>query len=140
MKIVLVVVGKTQSREIAALISEYAKRIAHYTGFEMVEVEEKALEKTLGKYDRACLLEEIGKPLTSREFAGFIEQQMSQGISSFAFVVGGPFGFSPEIKLLADSNMSLSRMTFPHDLVRVIFLEQLYRAFTIMRNEKYHHD
>jgi 23S rRNA (pseudouridine1915-N3)-methyltransferase len=140
MKIALVVVGKTQSKEVASLIADYSKRIAHYTGFEMIEAEEKTLEKTLNKYDRICLLEEIGKPLTSREFAGFVENQMAQGISSLAFVVGGPFGFAPEIKALADSNMSLSRMTFPHDLVRVIFLEQLYRAFTIMRNEKYHHD
>jgi 23S rRNA (pseudouridine1915-N3)-methyltransferase len=140
MKIALVVVGKTQSRDVAALIADYSKRIAHYTGFELVETEEKSLEKALGKYDRICLLEEIGKPLTSREFAGFVENQMAQGISSLAFVVGGPFGFVPEIKALADSNMSLSRMTFPHDLVRAIFLEQLYRAFTIMRNEKYHHD
>jgi len=140
MKIALVVVGKTQAKDVVPLIADYSKRISHYTGFELIETSEEKLAKTLEKFDRICLLEETGKPHTSREFASFIEKEMSQGISSLAFVVGGPFGFTPEIKALADTNMALSRMTFPHDLVRVIFLEQLYRAFTIMRNEKYHHD
>lgn len=140
MKIALVVVGETQSREIESLMNEYIKRLSHYSSFELAVTSEEKLEKTLGKYERICLLEEIGKPMTSREFAGFIDNQMSQGANSVAFVIGGPFGFAPEIKALSDSNMSLSRMTFPHDLVRVIFLEQLYRAFTILRNEKYHHE
>ena len=140
MKIALVVVGKTQSKEVAALVADYAKRISHYTGFEYLEIEEKSLEMTLGKFDRVCLLEESGKQMGSREFSGFLDNQMSQGISGLAFVVGGPFGFTPDIKALADANMSLSRMTFPHDLVRALFLEQLYRAFTILRNEKYHHE
>ena len=140
MKIALVAVGKTDSSEVKSLITEYSSRVLHYTDFEFVEVSEDKLEKALGKYDRVCLLEEIGKPMTSTEFSGFINNQLSQGIKSLAFVVGGPFGFTPEIKALADSNLALSRMTFPHDLARVIFLEQLYRAFTILRNEKYHHE
>ncbi len=140
MKIALVVVGKTESSEVKALITEYSGRILHYTDFEFVEVSEEKLAKALDKYDRVCLLEEMGKPMTSTEFSGFINNQMNQSIKSLAFVVGGPFGFSADIKALADSNLALSRMTFPHDLVRVIFLEQLYRAFTILRNEKYHHE
>lgn len=140
MRIALIAVGKTELKDVKPLITEYSGRILRYTDFEFLEVAEEKLERTLEKYDRICLLEEIGKPMTSREFSGFIDNQMSQGIKSLAFVVGGPFGFPPEVKSMADSNLSLSRMTFPHDLVRVIFLEQLYRAFTILRNEKYHHE
>lgn len=140
MKISLVVVGETKVREVQTLMDDYTKRLLNYTSFELTVTSEEKLEKTLGKFERIILLEEIGKPMTSKEFAGFVDNQMNQGANSLAFVIGGPFGFTPEIKALADSNMSLSRMTFPHDLVRVIFLEQLYRAFTILRNEKYHHE
>ncbi len=140
MKIALVVVGETQSREVESLMNEYVKRLSHYSSFELVATSEDKLEKTLAKYERICLLEEIGKTMSSKEFAGFIDNQMRQGANNVAFVIGGPFGFTPEIKALSDSNISLSKMTFPHDLVRVIFLEQLYRAFTILKNEKYHHE
>lgn len=140
MKIALVVVGKTASKELRTLIEDYAKRIAHYTSFEIVETTDEALQRTLDRYSRIVLLEGSGKPLTSPEFADFLDNQMTYGNSSLAFAIGGPFGFSDEIKEFADDNMSLSRMTFPHDLVRLIFLEQLYRAFTILRNEKYHHE
>lgn len=140
MKITLVVVGETQSDEIKSLMNDYIKRLSHYTSFELAAVSEDRLEQMLNKYDRICLLEEIGKPMTSKEFAGFVDNQMRQGANSIAFVIGGPYGFAPAVKALADSNLSLSRMTFPHDLVRLIFLEQLYRAFTILRNEKYHHE
>lgn len=140
MNISLIVVGETKSQEIQSLMDDYAKRILNYTSFDVVVASEEKLLKTLSKFERIILLEEIGKPMTSREFAGFLDNQMSQGANNLAFVIGGPFGFTPEAKALADTNMSLSRMTFPHDLVRVIFLEQLYRGFTILRNEKYHHE
>lgn len=140
MKITLVVVGKTDMPEVKSLIAEYSKRISRYTTFEVMETSEEKLAKALGKYDDVILLEKLGKPFTSTEFAGFIDQQQTYGPKSLAFVIGGAYGFTDEIKALADSTMALSRMTFPHDLVRVIFLEQLYRAYTILRNEKYHHE
>lgn len=139
MKIVLVVVGETRSDEIKSLMNDYSKRIANYNPIELVVTTEERLGKTIDRYDRIILLEELGKPRTSLEFADFLESQMTYGSQSLAFVIGGPYGFSDAIKAAADDNISLSRMTFPHDLVRVIFLEQLYRAFTILKNEKYHH-
>ncbi len=140
MKIALVAVGKTQVPEAKALIADFSKRISHYTPFEFIDVTEDKLAKTLDKYERVFLLDEKGAEYGSAEFAGFIEKQINASIKSAAFVVGGPFGFSPEVRELADASIALSKMTFPHDLVRVIFLEQLYRAFTILRNEKYHHE
>lgn len=140
MKIILVATGKTQSKELQSAILEYSKRISHYATFEFVEVAEDKLVKSLDKYDRVFLLDSKGSEFGSKEFAGFIDKQQTAGLQSLAFALGGPFGFSPEVWALADGSISLSHMTFPHDLVRVIFLEQLYRAFTIIKNEKYHHE
>lgn len=140
MKISLVVVGKTADKEVVGIISEYTSRILRYTQFELVDTTEERLSKTLEKFDRVFLLDEKGKELTSVELSLFVEKQMNAGVKNIAFVVGGPFGFTPEIRDLADATIALSKMTFPHDLVRVIFLEQLYRAFTILKNEKYHHE
>ncbi len=140
MKIALIVVGKTEASELKSLIADYSDRISRYTDFEYIESTEEKLEKTMQKYERICLLEKIGKPMTSIEFSGYIDKQMTFGPKSLVFVIGGAFGFAEEIKALGDETLALSRMTFPHDLVRVIFLEQLYRAFTILRNEKYHHE
>jgi 23S rRNA (pseudouridine1915-N3)-methyltransferase len=139
MKISLVVVGKTQSKEAAAMIADFSKRISHYASFEVIETSEEKLATALDRYDRVFLLDDKGKEHASADFAAFIGKQMNAGLQSVAFAVGGPFGFAPDVRALADAEISLSRMTFPHDLVRVIFLEQLYRAFTILRNEKYHH-
>ena len=138
MKISLVVVGKTQGFQEA--VSEYSKRVSRYAQFELVDTVEEKLAKTLDKFDRVFLLDEHGKEFTSVEFSGFMEKQLNAGVKSIAFAVGGPFGFSDEVRALADSSLALSKMTFPHDLVRVVFLEQLYRAFSIIRNEKYHHE
>jgi len=139
MKITLVTVGKTESKELQVSIADYTKRISHYAKFEHLEVTEEKLLKSLENFDRIYLLDEIGQEYTSREFAAFIEKQQNQSFQSIAFVIGGPFGFKDEVRTRANSSMTLSKMTFPHDLVRVIFLEQLYRAFTILKNEKYHH-
>lgn len=106
----------------------------------MIETSDEKLVKNLEKIDRVFLLDEKGKEYTSMEMSNFIDKQMNAGVKNIAFVVGGPFGFGEEIRALADSSLALSKMTFPHDLVRVIFLEQLYRAFSILRNEKYHHE
>jgi 23S rRNA (pseudouridine1915-N3)-methyltransferase len=140
MKISLVVVGKTQTKDLQESVLDYSKRISRYSGFDMIDTSDEKLAKTLDKFDRIFLLDEKGKEYTSMEFSGFIEKQLNAGVKNIAFVVGGPFGFSEEVRALADSSLALSKMTFPHDLVRVIFLEQLYRAFSILRNEKYHHE
>lgn len=140
MKISLVVVGKTQTKDLQESVLDYSKRISRYCGFEMIEASDEKLAKALEKFDRVFLLDEKGKEYTSVEFSGFIEKQLNAGVKNIAFVIGGPFGFSEEVRALADSSLALSKMTFPHDLVRVVFLEQLYRAFTILRNEKYHHE
>lgn len=144
MKISLITVGKTQTKELQDSVLDYSERISRYTQFEFVDTTDEKLVKTLEKQDRIFLLDEKGKEYTSMEFSGFVEKQMNAGVKNVAFVVGGPFGFSEEVRTLAQSrsgaSIALSKMTFPHDLVRVIFLEQLYRAFTILKNEKYHHE
>jgi len=139
MKISLIAVGKTQSKELQASIADYSKRLSHYSSFEVIEVNDEKLVKSLERFDRIFLLDEKGKEYASTEFAAFIEKQLNAGLQSIAFVIGGPFGFPEEVRSLSDSSIALSKMTFPHDLVRTIFLEQLYRAFTILKNEKYHH-
>ena len=86
------------------------------------------------------LLDERGKELTSREFSAMIERRMVQGLKRLVFIIGGPYGFSQDVYARADEKLSLSRMTFTHEMVRLFFTEQLYRAMTIMRGEPYHHD
>jgi 23S rRNA (pseudouridine1915-N3)-methyltransferase len=140
MKIALVTVGKTNIKELQDSIADYTKRIERYTAFEFIETSEEKLEKALDKFERVYLLDEKGKEYTSMEMSVFIDKQLNMGAKSLAFVVGGPFGFSDVVRALADGTIALSKMTFPHDLVRVIFLEQLYRGFTILKNEKYHHE
>jgi 23S rRNA (pseudouridine1915-N3)-methyltransferase len=144
MKISLITIGKTQDKEVAGVIADYSARIARNVGFELVETTDDKLAKALDKFDRAFLLDEKGREYRSVEFADFVNRQMNSGVKSIAFVVGGPFGFSDEVRgharVTAGGSIALSKMTFPHDLVRAIFLEQLYRAFSILKNEKYHHE
>lgn len=140
MKISLVAIGKTQGKEFAESIADYSRRISRYAQFEFVDTSEEKLAKTLEKFDRVFLLDEKGREYASIEFSGFLEKQLNAGVKSICFVIGGPFGFSDEVRAVSDGNVALSKMTFPHDLCRVIFLEQLYRAFSILRNEKYHHE
>lgn len=140
MKIALIAVGKTNTKELQETIADYEKRISRYSPFEFIETTDEKLEKNLEKFERVYLLDEKGKEYTSVELAAFMEKQLNMGPKSIAFVVGGPFGFTQPVRDLADGTIALSKMTFPHDLVRTIFLEQLYRAFTILKNEKYHHE
>jgi len=140
MKISLVTVGKTNIAELRDSIADYAKRINRYGSFEFVETSDDKLEKTLEKFERVYLLDEKGREYTSVEMSQFLEKQMMMSPKSVAFVVGGPFGFPQGVRDMSHGQIALSKMTFPHDLVRVIFLEQLYRAFTILKNEKYHHE
>ena len=156
MKITFLLTGKTDVEPIKVLMDEYSKRIGHYTNFEVITIpdikniknlsieqyrqkEAELQKKYLMKSDFIILLDENGKEYTSEKFAQFLEHKIQIGIKNLVFVVGGAFGFTDEIRKMAEQSVSLSKMTFPHQLVRLIFLEQLYRAFTIIRKEKYHH-
>ncbi|MDE2116654.1 MAG: 23S rRNA (pseudouridine(1915)-N(3))-methyltransferase RlmH [Patescibacteria group bacterium] len=144
MKITLVTVGKAPQATIREIVADYAGRIGRYVNFDFIETTEEKLAAVLGKHDRVFLLDERGTECRSVEFADIIERQLNSGVKSVAFTIGGPFGFADDVRAVAQAkrggSIALSKMTFPHDLVRVIFLEQLYRAFTIIRNEKYHHE
>ncbi len=157
MKIKLLVIGKTDDRYIAEGIKKYLGRMKYYIPFEYTELpdiknsknltqeRQKILEgelllKNIQPGDHVVLLDEKGKNFTSREFASYIEKRMISGIKRVVFIIGGPFGFSDDIYSVANDKISLSKMTFSHQLVRVIFFEQIYRAMTIIRNEPYHHD
>ncbi len=157
MKIVLLTVGKTTAKNIVSGIEMYTERIRHYVPFELVSIpdlkstaalsadqqkvrEGQGIITALNPGDRVVLLDERGEMLTSRKFAQRFQQRMSAGVKRLVFVVGGPYGFSEEVYARADARLSLSAMTFPHDLVRLLFIEQLYRAMTILKGEKYHHD
>lgn len=136
---------------------EYLSRLKHYVPFERIELpdirqaknlsreqlkeaEGKEILKRIVPTDQLMLLDERGKEFSSTSFATHLEHQMNQSVKSIVFVVGGAFGFSEELYQRANGKMSLSRMTYSHQMVRMIFLEQLYRAFTIIRGESYHHE
>lgn len=157
MKTVLVCVGKTDSAYLQTGIGDYAGRLPHYVPFEMVVVPDVKNSRTLteeqqklaeGKLilsqleasDIVVLLDEGGRQFTSRQFAQFFTKIALSGARRLVFVIGGPYGFSGEVYARATYKMSLSPMTFSHQMVRLIFLEQLYRAQTIIRGEPYHHD
>ena len=157
MKIVLIAVGKTSTQYIADATSGFLKRVNRYMPMETVIVpdlkstrgltedvqkqrEGAGIMAALQPGDHVCLLDERGTDMSSREFASMIDRRMNQGLKRLVFVIGGPYGFSQEIYSRADSKMSLSRMTFTHEMVRLFFVEQVYRAMTIMRGEPYHHD
>lgn len=150
-------IGKTRSRLLADGVEEYSGRINRYLPFEtfflpdvrttrtMTEPMQKELEgqmmlERLQPSDYVMLLDERGTEMTSREFAGFVDKRMSSGLKRLVFVIGGPYGFSPAMYERADARLSLSRMTFSHEMVRLFFTEQVYRAMTILRGEPYHHD
>ncbi len=157
MKTSLLVVGKTIDKQLVKLEEEYQNRLRHYLTFSMQVVPELKGTKHLSKGeqlereadlllrqiepgDEVVLLDEKGQERTSVEFAGFLEQKLLASTRRLVFVVGGPYGFSERVYRRANGLMSLSRMTFSHQMVRVIFLEQLYRAMTIIRGEPYHHE
>jgi 23S rRNA (pseudouridine1915-N3)-methyltransferase len=157
MKIVLIVVGKTDPGWIQEGLDIYLQRLKFYTPFELIvvpepknggnlsqhDLKEKEWQKlaTLlkGKQD-VFLLDERGRSCSSRELAMLIEKKLNQGCRELTFVIGGPFGFSPKIGELVPEKISLSRMTFSHQMARLLLAEQLYRAFTIIKGESYHHD
>lgn len=157
MNIKLIVVSKTDVPYIQTGIDEYVGRLRHYCDIELVvvpalkglgkasadEVKEKEGElilKQLNKVDCTVLLDEHGKEYTSVGFSDYLQKQMNAGVRTLAFVIGGAYGFSPAVYAAAQHKISLSLMTFNHQMVRLFFLEQLYRAHTILRHEKYHNE
>ena len=157
MNVELIVVGKTDSKEVAALVEEYKGRIGFYTRFgitiipdvkntrSMSEQQQKksegeAILKLLQPSDYVTLLDERGMQPTSEEFADWMQKRMASGCKRLVFIIGGPYGFSEEVYGRAAGKIALSKMTFSHQIVRAIFTEQLYRAFTILKNEPYHHE
>lgn len=153
MKILFVCPGKTDAAWLKEGIVEYQSRLKHYFPFEYFEVpikkglqKEEALKaetseviKVLKSNDFIVLLDNKGAPFSSESFADFINKKATENVSRLVFIIGGAYGFSNEVHEKANHKLSLSKMTFTHQMVRVIFLEQLYRAMTIIKGEKYHH-
>ncbi len=157
MKISLLVIGKTDASYLKEGIEEYCKRLKHYVTFELitipnlkqtknipVDVQKKKegdlIQGKINKGAEVILLDEKGKIMGSREFSGFIEKKTISGTKELVFVIGGAYGFSDDLYNFASGKISLSKMTFSHQMVRLLFLEQLYRAFTIIKGEPYHND
>lgn len=139
MKIRVVAVGKIKSAAMASLVNDYAGRIIHYLPFELAAVKnDKALKLDAGDFLVVC--DEHGEETASKGLAEFIAHHQRAGTSKLVFFIGDATGVSKELKARARTVLSLSRMTFPHELARVILLEQIYRACTILRGEKYHYE
>lgn len=156
MNIKLIAIGKTDDKQLQSLIEHYTKRLSHYIKFELEiipdlkkvknlsEDEQKVREGKLildkvANSDTLVLLDENGKQFTSINFADKLQKHMNSGIKQLIYVIGGPYGFSDEVYQRANAKLSLSLMTFSHQMIRLFFVEQLYRGFTILRNEPYHH-
>ena len=157
MKITLFVIGRTEEAYLKEGIEIYMKRLSHYTQFEIIEyhpprkhqslppllLKEKEAEATLNYMDKAdytVLLDERGGTFSSVAFAQFIQKRLNQSVKQLLFVIGGAWGFDDSVYQKASLKLSLSTMTFSHQMVRLFFVEQLYRAFTILRNESYHNE
>jgi 23S rRNA (pseudouridine1915-N3)-methyltransferase len=157
MKILLLVIGKTDEDYLITGIKKYVGRLGHYVSFEMKEIPDIRNRKTLSEEqqkkaesflllqqlqpgDHVVLLDENGTSYTSVAFAENLEKLMASGAKRIVFVIGGPYGFAQEVYDKANAKMALSAMTFSHQMVRLIFVEQLYRAFTILKGEPYHHN
>lgn len=157
MNIELIVVGKTDSKEVAALVDMYLKRINFYNRFNisyipdirnaknLSEAQQKSSEgeailRLLDDSDRVVLLDEKGQEFRSIEYAEWLQKRMNSGVKRLVFIIGGPYGFSDAVYKRANEKLSLSKMTFSHQIIRAIFTEQLYRAFSIINNSPYHHE
>ncbi len=142
MKIALVWIGKTVAPYLVEAVNDYVKRVRFYTPFEVVEVPglKKLLLKTIEPTDVVVLLDDKGRQMTSVEFAAWIEKHKQVSARRLVFVVGGAYGFSRAVYDRANTLISLSKMTYSHQMVRLVFVEQLYRAHTITAGEPYHHE
>lgn len=156
MNIKLLAIGKTDNKNLQALIDEYTKRLSFYIKFDLeiipdiknaknlseAQQKEKEGELILSKLtptDQLILLDENGSTFSSVGFSDYLQKKMNAGIKTLVFVIGGPYGFSEEVYKKAQGKISLSAMTFSHQMVRLFVIEQIYRGFTILRNEPYHH-
>ena len=156
MNIKLLAIGKTDNKALQSLIDDYTKRLSFYIKFDLeiipdiknvknlseAQQKEKEGEIILSKIsntDQLILLDEKGKTFSSVAFSDELQKKMNSGIKTLVFVIGGPYGFSDEVYKKSNGKISLSAMTFSHQMVRLFFIEQLYRGFTILRNEPYHH-
>lgn len=152
MNISLICTGKTSEKYVLEGMKLYLERIQHYCKFSLVEIEagkgdadqirkkeSELLFKKINEKDFLALLDEKGKEFTSMGFADMLIHHQNISTKNIVFVIGGAYGFSEEVYQRANLKIALSKMTFPHQLVRVLFLEQLYRGFTIIKREKYHH-
>jgi 23S rRNA (pseudouridine1915-N3)-methyltransferase len=156
MKVLLLMIGKTTNAELRKMIQDYQQRLIHYLPYDTVAVpelrniknvslsEQKEREadlllKQLESSDEVILLDEKGISFSSSGFSEFIEKKMLSSVKRIVFVIGGPFGFSPRLYQRANMLVSLSEMTFSHQMIRLLFTEQLYRAMTIIKGENYHH-
>ena len=157
MKIKLLVIGKTDDKNLGQLIKKYQQRLYHYINFDLEIIpdiknvknlsqpqqKEKEGELILSKLkntDQLVLLDEKGKEYRSLDFANFLQKKMNSGIKQLVLVIGGPYGFSEAVYKKATGKISLSKMTFSHQMIRLFVVEQLYRGFTILKNEPYHHE
>lgn len=157
MQIKLIALGKTDHPAIQKLIEEYSSRLGHYIRFELEIIPDlkntKGLSELLQKEkegelilkktqasDELILLDERGKTLSSIEFSDYLQKKMNSGLKQLVLVIGGPYGFSDAVYSRANGKISLSKMTFSHQMIRPFLIEQLYRAFTILKNEPYHHE
>jgi len=153
LKTTLIVTGKTEDSYLKSGIGLYEGRLKHYLDFRILEIpsvknadisqlkkkEGEILLKNISGSDTLVLLDEAGKQYSSVDFSQFMQQTFNKSTKHLVFAVGGAFGFSDEIYKRANAKMSLSLMTFPHQMIRLLFVEQLYRAMTILKNESYHH-
>ena len=140
MKVKLLLTGKTSERYLREGIDQYVGRIGHYVPFELLEVAEGQVMKQLRPGDWVVLLDERGQSFSSVDWARNLEQKAAHLPKDLVFVIGGPYGFPQEVYDRSDELLSLSKMTMSHQLVRLVFLEQLYRAMTILKGEHYHHE
>ena len=157
MKIKLLAIGKTDDKNLQQLIQKYEKRLKHYVKFELEiipdlknvknlsETEQKEKEGDLilarvGATDQLLLLDDKGESYSSIGFSKFMQKKMNAGIRQLVLVIGGPYGFSEAVYKKAQGQLSFSKMTFSHQMIRLFVVEQIYRAFTILRNEPYHHE
>ena len=157
MKILLIVVGKTDQKWLSEGIDQYVERLSHFGQFEMQVIpdikntknmdqntqkirEGELILNLLQPSDDVWLLDDKGREMTSAETASWLHKRMAQSTKRLVFIIGGPYGFSPDVYNRVPGRLSLSRMTFSHQMVRLIFVEQLYRAFSILNNLPYHHE
>ena len=156
MNIKLIAIGKTDNKNLQTLIDDYSKRLSFYIKFELEiiadiknvknlsesqqkEKEGELILSKLNQTDQLILLDENGTNFSSIEFSDYLQKKMNTGIKTLVFVIGGPYGFSDEVYKKAQGKISLSKMTFSHQMVRLFVIEQVYRGFTILKNEPYHH-